>query len=194
MITLYQFPVSGNSQKIRLMLSLLRLKFKLENVDGVKRVHKSEAFLRMNPFGQVPVLVDGEFVLRDSQAILVYLAQRYGKGAWLPLDPENLARVTAWLSTAANEVVRGPNLLRLHYRFGREIDVSAAQSAAHQLLHILEAQLSQVDWLVGEQPSVADIAMYPYIALSPEGKVDLTLFPAVLRWLGRIEKLPGYAN
>ena len=137
MIKLYQFPASGNSHKIRLMLSLLDLKFKLENVDGGKRAHKSEAFLRMNPFGQVPVLVDGEFVLRDSQAILVYLAQRYGNGMWLPLDPENLAKVTMWLSTAANEVVRGPNLLRLHYRFGREIDVSAAQFATHQLLHIV---------------------------------------------------------
>lgn len=176
------------------MLSFLDLPYEGHNVAGSEREHESAEFLQLNPFGQVPVLIDGKVILRDSQAILAYLASAYGSTTWWPTGHGELGQVVSWLSTAANEVARGPALLRMHYRFGRPIDVPAAQMAADQLLDILEDHLSNRDWLVGSLPSVADVAMYPYIALAPEADLDLSFYPAVCRWLLRFQALPHYLH
>lgn len=127
MIELYEFPLSGNCHKVRLLLSLLGLDYRSHVLNGAEREQKTPAFLALNPFGQVPVLADGGTVLRDSQAILVYLARRYGGPDWWPDDPAALAGTVAWLSVAANEMAHGPNALRLHHRFGRPLDVPAAR-------------------------------------------------------------------
>ncbi|HEX5356165.1 MAG TPA: glutathione S-transferase family protein, partial [Aquabacterium sp.] len=147
------------------MLSLLKLPHEVINVAGAKGEHKSPEFLAMNPFGQVPVLVDGDKVLRDSQAILFYLASQYGQGQWVPADPQEGARVVSWLTVAASEVSRGPGALRLHHLFGRPLDVPAAEKLSAELLAVLNDHLSHGEWLVGHQISIADLAMYSYIAL-----------------------------
>lgn len=192
MISLYEFHASGHCHKVRLMLALLGLQYTSIVVDGANRAQKSPEFLQMNPWGQVPVLTDGTVVLRDSQAILYYLAQTYGKGMWLPEGPSAAAQVVAWLSTAANEVTHGPNMLRLHHKFGRTIDVAAATAITADLFQLLETYLSQHTWLVGTAPTIADIAVYPYLALAPEGHWDLVPYPRVRAWLGRVRALPGY--
>jgi len=192
MIKLYQFQLSGNSHKVRLMLSLLSLPFETYDVSGASREQKSPEFLALNPFGQVPVLVHDEVVIRDSQAILAYLGKTFGNGIWWPESASEMAQVVAWLSTAANEVAHGPNLLRLHHRFGREINVSAAEAVTAQLMQTLEQQLSKGDWLVGSSATVADIAIYPYIALAPEAQMDLLQYPAINTWIARMQALPGY--
>jgi glutathione S-transferase len=194
MITLYEFALSGNCHKVRLMLSLLGLDYQSVVVNGSERQQKSMEFLAMNPFGQVPVLTDDSVVFRDSQAILVYLAKNYGNEQWLPNDAAALAEVVAWLSTAANEVVLGPNRLRLHYKFGRDIDVEESRQISIKLLDVLEAWLENHPYLSNNQVTIADIAVYPYIALAPEGKIDLSLYPAVIAWLTRIQALPGYVG
>lgn len=194
MITLYEFALSGNCHKIRLMLSLLGLEYKSILVDSSQKQQKSAEFLAINPFGQVPVLSDDEVVIRDSQAILVYLAKKYGNTNWLPDNVVALADVIAWLATAANEVALGPNRLRLHHKFGRNINIDEASQIALTLLAILQQQLNLQPWLVSEQVSIADIAIYPYIALAPEGRIDLSPFPAVTAWLSRIQTLPGYVG
>ena len=192
MIELYEFALSGNCHKIRLMLSILGLEYQSINVNGGERQHKSAAFTLMNPFGQVPVLVDDGVTVRDSQAILVYLARRYGDDHWLPNEPAALADVIAWLSTAANEVALGPNRLRLHYKFGRTINLNEAEQVAENLLQILQEKLEQQAWLTGEQITIADIAVYPYVALAPEGRIDLQLYPSILNWIRKIQAIPGY--
>ena len=130
--------------------------------------------------------------VRDSQAILVYLARRYGDDHWLPNEPAALADVIAWLSTAANEVALGPNRLRLHYKFGRTINLNEAEQVTENLLQILQEKLEQQAWLAGEQITIADIAVYPYVALAPEGRIDLQLYPAILNWIRKIQAIPGY--
>lgn len=194
MIVLHEFPVSGNCHKIRLLLSLLGVSYQSHAVNPGAAEHKSAAFLEMNPFGQVPVLVDDDTVLRDSQAILVYLAGRYGNEQWLPKEPAEMAQVVAWLSTAANEISRGPSALRMHYKFGRAIDMAAAADITAKLFALLEQHLKENQWLALGRPTIADIAIYSYVALSPEGKVDLDPYPAIRAWLGRIQSLPGYAG
>jgi len=192
MMTLYEFALSGNCHKIRLMLSLLDLDYRSVIVNGSEQQQKSVDFLAMNPFAQVPVLADDDIIVRDSQAILVYLAKKYGNGQWLPNDAKALADVVAWLSTAANEVSLGPNRLRLHYKFGRDINIEESRQISIKLLDILQARLEKQPYLTTDRVTIADIAVYPYIALAPEGKIDLSLYPAVTDWLCRIQALPGY--
>jgi glutathione S-transferase len=192
MLKLYEFALSGNCHKVRLLLSMLGLPYTSHPVNGSQAEHKSAEFLRLNPFGQVPVLLDGELALRDSQAILVYLAAKYPAAGLYPADPAMQALIQGWLSTAAHEVARGPGLLRLHYKFGRTIDLVAAQQLTTQLLNVVNDVLSEQPWLAGAQVTIADLAVYPYLALAHEGQVDLSPFPAITRWLRDFAALPGY--
>jgi len=194
MMTLYEFALSGNSHKIRLMLSLLGLDYRSVIVNGSEWQQKSVDFLSMNPFGQVPVLTDDDVIVRDSQAILVYLARKYGNEQWLPNEATALAEVAAWLSTAAKEVSMGPNRLRLHYKFGRAINSEESRQTAINLLNILQGRLEKYEWLATDHLTIADIAIYPYIALAPEGRLDLESYPAVTGWVSRIQALPGYVG
>ncbi|MDD2834358.1 MAG: glutathione S-transferase N-terminal domain-containing protein, partial [Methylotenera sp.] len=109
MIELYEFALSGNCHKVRLMLSFLELNYTSIAVNGSAREHKSSEFLAMNPLGQLPILKDKDIVIRDSQAILIYLAHHYGGELWWPQDSEALAKISAWLFTVSNEIARGPN-------------------------------------------------------------------------------------
>ena len=194
MMTLYEFALSGNCHKIRLMLSLLGLDYRSVIVNGSERQQKSVDFLSMNPFGLVPVLTDDDVIVRDSQAILVYLARKYGNEQWLPNEATALAEVATWLSTAANEVSMGPNRLRLHYKFGRAINSEESRQTAINLLNILQGRLEKYEWLATDHLTIADIAIFPYIALAPEGRLDLESYPAVTGWVSRIQALPGYVG
>lgn len=194
MIMLYEFALSGNCHKIRLMLSLLGLEYQSVIVNGSSQQQKSAEFLAMNPFGQVPVLTDGEVIVRDSQAILVYLAKKHGGKQWLPEEPEALSEVVAWLSTAANEVALGPNRLRLHYKFGRDINIEESRQISIRLLDVLQTRLEIHPYVAADLITIADIAVYPYVALAPEGRIDLSLYPAVMAWLRRVQALSGYVG
>ncbi|MDI3291290.1 glutathione S-transferase family protein [Polyangium sp. 15x6] len=191
---LYSHPLSGNSHKVRLLLSMLRLEHEEIVVDLLNGEHKTPSFLAMNPLGQVPVLVDGDETLRDSQAILVYLARKYGGEAWLPSDPAGLARVVQWLSFAANEVHHGPFLARLHFLLGVQLDLGLAQDRSRAALDVLDAHLAKRAWLEHDRPTIADIAVFPYVGLVREGKVQLDDYRNVIAWVERIRALPGYVS
>lgn len=195
MIKLYGHELSGNSYKVKLLLSLLNLEYEWIKVDLLKGEHKSPQFLSLNPFGQVPLLVDGETVLADAQAILVYLARRYGDEQWLPLDAVSLSQVVRWLSTTAGEIRQGPESARLYYLFKTtSINIDRANQKAEFILTQLNEHLSDRKWLEFERPTIADIAVFPYIALAPDGKIDLTPYPSVLAWIDRVKQLPGYIS
>lgn len=194
MIQLHEVALSGNCHKVRLLLSILGLSYESVAVDLAAGGQHTPAYLALNPFGQVPTLVDGNAVVRDSQAILVYLASRYGGDRWWPRDPVLQARIAAWLSTAANEIAAGPNSLRLHYKWGRTIDVSRSEAVTAKLLRIVDETLSRTRYLVGNQASIADLAVYPYLALSPEGRIDIDQNANILRWFRDIRSIDGYVG
>jgi glutathione S-transferase len=195
MIKLYGFPLSGHSHRVELMLSLLGLPMEFVLVDLKQGAHKTAGFLAdINSFGQVPAIDDNGVVLADSNAILVYLAATYGKGQWLPSDPVGQARVQRWLSAAAGQLHVGPASARLAVVFGAEIDTVNAIARSHALLKLVEQQLSQTRFLVGEQPTIADVAFYSYVAHAPEGNVSLADYPHVRAWLASIEALPGFVG
>jgi glutathione S-transferase len=193
MIKLYGHELSGNSYKVRLFLELLNLNYEWIKVDLMKGEHKSPDYLALNPFGQVPLLMDGETKLADAQAILVYLARQHGGEQWLPLEALPLAQVVRWLSTTAGEVRQGPENGRLYHLFGAtSINIERAHQKAEYILTQLDQHLSTHTWLEFERPTIADVAVFPYIALAPDGKIDLAPYPHVLAWIDRIKQLPGY--
>ncbi|WP_068826009.1 glutathione S-transferase family protein [Pseudomonas sp. BMS12] len=190
---LYDFTLSGNCYKVRLFLSLLNREAELLPVDLPGGAQKSADFLTLNPRGQVPVLVDDGQALFDSQAILVYLARRYADVDWYPLDALSQARVASWLSFAANEVAKGPGQARLHVLFRQPGDLTQALQRAAQVLELLDAHLAQHDWLAeGATPTIADLAVYPYVALAGDGGIDLAPYAHLAAWFSRIRALPGY--
>ena len=194
MIQLYDIELSGNCYKVRLMLSLLGLEYERVPIALNKGEHKTEEFLKLNPLGQVPVLRDGDVVIRDAQAILVYLARGYGGEEWLPTEAEPMSKVVQWLSVAANEIQHGVAALRLHSLFKAKIDLEQAQNKAHQTLQILDKHLSERLWLECNRPTIADVACFPYVALAPDGKISLEPYPQVVGWIERIKQLPGYVD
>ncbi|MBD0337503.1 MAG: glutathione S-transferase [Cyanobacteria bacterium Co-bin13] len=193
MIHLYGHELSGNSYKVRLLLSLLGLEYEWIQVDLLKGEHKSPEFLARNPFGQVPVLVDGDVTLADAQAILVYLARQYGGESWLPNDAIGLSQVVRWLSTTAGEVRQGPESARLYHLFKvTNISLERANQRAEFILTQLNQHLSQQAWLALNRPTIADVAAFPYVALAPDGQIDLTPYPHVQAWIERIKQLPHF--
>lgn len=193
MIKLYNFWLSGNCHKVRVMLSILKLECEFIPINVKESEQKSADFLQVNPFGTVPVLIDGAEVLRDSQAILFYLGMKYG-GEWLPSEPLAMSRVVQWLSTSAQDIQNSLAAARMHFFLGRELDVILAQQRAHNLLHTMDEYLKNRHWLEGDRPTIADIACFPYIALAGDAKVSLDNYPNVVSWLERIKQIEGYVS
>lgn len=191
---LYDLDLSGNCYKIRLFLALIEQPYTLRPVDFLDGEHKNEESIKRNTFGQIPVLVDGDLTLRDSQAILVYLARKFDRTDWFPNTPADEAKVVQWLMVAESEIARGPNDARLHDKFGYQLDVDLARTKSTRILTILNEHLSDRDWLELDRPTIADLACFPYIALSHEGAVSLEPYPAVQDWINRIKALPNFVS
>ena len=190
---LHHFPLSGHAHRAHLFLGLLGVEYELAHVDLASGAHKQPDFLALNPFGQVPVLEDGPVVIPDSNAILVYLAKKYGRTDWLPDSPAEAAAVQRWLSVAAGQIAFGPCAARLVTLFGAPFNHAEVIARAHSILKLVEKQLAGRSWIVGgTAPTIADVALYSYIARAPEGDVDLSPYPLVLAWLKRVETLHGF--
>ncbi len=190
-IRIHHFPLSGHSHRAELFANLAGIDHEIVLVDLPNGEHKQAAFLAMNPVGQVPVIEDGDVVVSDSNAILVYLARRYAP-AWLPTDASLEAEVQKFLTLAAGEQAYGPAAARLNTVFNANFDVEFTHALAHRYLAKIDTHLTGRDFLVGDTPTIADVALYSYTAHAPEGNVSLEAYPAVLRWLANIEALPGF--
>ena len=199
-ITLHEFLLSGSCYKVRLFLSILGVAYESRLVDYFPgHAHKEPDFLELNPLGQIPVLTDGEVCLRDSQAILVYLASQYDAGGgWYPDDPAGRGRVAMWLAFAGSEIAHA-SAARLHDMLDHDVDVEAARRRAHRAFsilddHLIEREFAGEDWIAGPAPTIADIACFPDVALSHDGGIARDDYPAIDRWLTRVMKLPGFID
>ncbi|HKP26370.1 MAG TPA: glutathione S-transferase [Dongiaceae bacterium] len=189
---LYHHPLSGHAHRARLFLSMLGVAHELVQVDLMAGAHKAPAFLQMNRFGQVPVLDDDGTIVSDSNAILTYLAKKHRRADWLPETPEGAAAVQRWLSVAAGQIAFGPAAARLVTLFGAKFNAEEVIARAHAILTVIDAELEGRSWIAAAQPTIADVALYSYIASAPEGNVDLSAYRNVLAWLRRVEALPGF--
>jgi glutathione S-transferase len=191
-IRLHRFALSGHAHRAQLMLSLLGVPHELVDVDLAGGAQRTPAFLALNPLGQVPVIQDGETVVADSNAILVYLAlTRDPQRRWLPEDALAQARVQRWLSAAAGPLAFGAASARVAHLFGRPMNPQSI-TLAQQLLEGTERHLDGREWLAASHPTIADVAMYSYTAHAPEGGIPLEPWPRTRAWLRRFEGLPGF--
>ncbi len=191
---LHGIPLSGHTHRVQLFLSLLNLPHEFVTVDLAGGAHRTPAFLAMSPFGEIPVLEDGDLNLADSTAILVYLALKYdASGRWLPREPVAAARVQRWLSTASGKIACGPAAARMVTVFGAPFDHERVRSIALRLFDTMEGELAG-PYLVGDAPTLADVAAYSYIAHAPEGGVSLKPYPRIRAWLDNVRALPGFVG
>lgn len=190
---LFDNEFSGHSHRVRLFLSLLGQQYERIPIDLRNDEQKTPEYMKLSPLGQVPTLVDDDIVVTDSTAALVYLAKRYdNSGRWLPNDPAGAAAVQLWLSTAAGELYRGPATARAIKIMARKADYDAAKSCAEQLFQWMQSVLVDHAWLAADQHTIADIAMYSYVRVADEGELDITPYPAIVRWLEDVEQLDGF--
>lgn len=201
MIKLYDYELSGNCFKVRQLLAWLGVDYERVAIDfHPGREHKSARFIdELNPLGQIPVIDDDDFVLRDAQAIMVYLASRYDASRrWYPDDARLRGQITIWLATA-DEITRTASAARLHDALGYPFDIEACRSGARAVFRVLDDHLAErasagFAWLVGGQPTIADLACFPYAALAGEGGIALDEFPALRRWIWDFRHLPGFVG
>lgn len=191
-MTLYDMPTSGHCHRVRLFLSILGLDY--DKVPISTRAGKTmpPEYLALNPLGQVPTFVDGDVVISDSTAALVYLAKTYAEDPWLPEDAADAAAVQRWLSTASGELYRGPASSRAARLFGRELDVAAADAWSKRLFDWMQSHLNDRTWLATDRATIADVAMYSYVRVANEGDLDIAPYPAIVRWLADVEQLDGF--
>jgi glutathione S-transferase len=190
-IVLHGGERSGHTHRVVLLLNMLGLPHRF--VPSPPDVRRTEAFLKLNPLGQIPVLEDGPTVLADSSAIMVYLVKRYAPGSpWLPDEPVGASRVQRWLSIAAGELRYGPAMARLMTLWGAPGDSAQVDAISSRVLKFMNAHLEQRSFLALDHPTIADLACYAYVAHAPEGGVSLAPYPAVQAWLRRIEQLPNF--
>ena len=195
----YLGTISGNSYKLRILLSLLRVPHEVVIVDLANKQHKSAAFLQINPRGEVPALEDEGKVIWDSAACLVYIARKFGaehgSEQWLPTDAAGMAEVMQWVALAATELQCGLQYARRGVLQGRWTlgTLEDGQKFGRVALEICETQLKKNDWLALGRPTIAEPACFPYIETAPEAKVALEEYPAVVKWMERCKKLPGWA-
>ncbi|MBS1036220.1 MULTISPECIES: glutathione S-transferase family protein [Gluconobacter] len=184
----YGIPLSGHVHRVRLFLSILKLDYSF-----VEASMQSSEVLKLNPLGQIPILEDGDIILTDSNAILVYLAKTYASdSSWLPEDALGTARVQKWFSIAAGELRYGPAMARAATLWKRPDDIASAQVKAAKLLPFMNDELKQRPFLAGDMPTLAYLSCYAYIKRVPEGEVSLVPYSAVQQWLECIEALPDF--
>jgi glutathione S-transferase len=193
---LYYMRNSGNAYKVRILLSLLNVPYEKVVIDSKNKEHKGPEFRKLNPRGEVPVLVDDGLVLWDSSACLLYVARKYGGEQWLPSDPAQMAQVMQWVALAGNEIQFGLQYARRGVLQGRWTAGTLEQGHAmgRVALDALEGRLKDSDWLALGRPTIADVACFPYIETAPEAKLPLDPYPSVIAWLDRCRALAGWAK
>ncbi len=194
---LYDYILSPSCYKVRLMAALTGVKLELRPVDfhpGLE--HRGPALLALNPAGSIPILEDGDLILTESSAILVYLAAQAAPEWLASAKPEEAARVQQWLSFSSR-LTASLGGARLHEMLLRPGDIEALQAQGIAALRELEAGLVEQNlrgqrFLAADRPTVADIACFPYVALAPDGGVSLDPYPAIRLWSRALRSLDGF--
>jgi glutathione S-transferase len=189
---LYDFAFSPNSRKVRAVAYELGLTFEHVHVDLLKGASRTPAYLALNPNGRVPVLVDGDFVLWESTAILRYVAAKSG-GRLLPTDIRAQAEMDRWFSWQLAHL--GPAITKVAFErvvkkvLGQgapdEEAIAAGSRDFAQLTGILDAALDGRQYVAGAL-SIADFALASHYSVASTAGLDLVPFPRVSAWLARV--------
>ncbi|WP_028745722.1 glutathione S-transferase family protein [Rhizobium mesoamericanum] len=193
---LYDYILSPSCYKVRLMAALTAVKLDVRPVDfHPGGEHRGPELMALNPAGSIPILEDGDLVLTESAAMLVYLAAQSAP-EWLGQTADESARVQQWLSFS-HRLTASLGGARLHEMLLRDGDIAALQAQGIAALRELEAGLVEQKlrgkpFLASDRPTVADIACFPYVALAPDGGVSLDPYPAIRLWSRSIRALDAF--
>lgn len=188
---------SGNCYKIKLMLSLLGLPYEWVAVDILKGETRTPAFLQKNPNGKIPVLeLDDGTCLWESNAILNFLAEG---SAYLPTEARLRTQVLQWqffeqYSHEPSIAVARFIQFYLGMPAERREEYQLKLQEGYRALAVMEQQLERTPFLVGNDFSIADITLYAYTHVAHQGGFDLAAYPAIGRWLARVQAQPGYVG
>lgn len=188
---------SGNCYKIKLMLNLVGIAYQWVPVDILNGETQTPAFLEKNPNGKIPVLeLDDGTCLWESNAILNFLADGT---EYLPTEPRLRTQVLQWQFFEQYSHEPSIAVARfIEFYLGlpeeRADEYRALQKSGYRALAVMEQQLKRTPFLVGDAFSIADIALYAYTHVAPQGGFDLTRYPGIVQWLERIRQQPGYVG
>ena len=195
MLKLYDYLPSGNSYKVRLVLAQLGIPYERIDVDILKGQTRTPEFLAMNPNGRIPLLeiAPGNF-LAESNAIMFYLA---GGSALLPDDPLQQAQVLQWLffeQYSHEPYIATPRfwiaLLGKEQEYREEL--AKKRGPGYAALKVMDQHLGTRDFFVAGCYTIADIGLYAFTHVAPEGGFDLSAFPSILAWFGRVKAQPRH--
>ncbi len=197
MITLYDYLDSGNGYKARLLLSQLAMPYRYVELDILQGAARTPQFLAKNPNGTIPVLelADGR-CLPESDAILWYLAEG---SAFLPAERFDRAQVLRWLcfeQYSHEPYVATPRFIVRHLPADspRRAELPQRLTRGRAALQVMERHLATRAFFVAERYSIADIALYAYTHVAPDGGLELEAYPSVRNWLARVAAQPGYVR
>ena len=193
---LYDHPLSGNCYKARLLLSHLGVEYEKIKVELFEGEHKSDSFTKLNPNQKIPVLIDGDYTIWESNAVVLYIAKKFSPNSYFAEDPMGFGTTVQWTVFGKTSIDPYLAVSRYYLKFlgDGNYDKDALETLQQQgrnSLRIMDDHLSSNDFLAGEY-SVADMCCYPYILLADEGGVDIAEYPNVERWCRSIEAQKGY--
>ena len=199
-LVLHDYELDDGCYKVRLLLSMIGLAHKAIAVDvHPGREHLSPRYRRLSPQGALPILEDGALVLYGAEAILAYLAHRYDPArTWLPEEHAAFGRVLQWLAFAAGALQPAARA-RWHHMLEVEADAAAVDRAARAAFRVMDdhmtvRELDDASWFTGGAPTIADLALFPAIALSRDFGIEHEEYPALRRWIRRVRALPGFVT
>ena len=196
MFTLYTYPLSGNGRKVHMFLEEVGAPYQITRIDLMKGEQKNPDYLKLNPNGKVPTLVDAGFVLWESNAILLYLAEKFPTAKLLPTEAQDRARVFQWLlfeqttfRPPLSFLMRQTRTTPVEQRDQTAIDQAWGEVRVN--MGILQAVLSGRDY-IGGTFSVADMAILPYVYLATDLGTDLSAWPTVAAYYQRLSDRPSW--
>ncbi|MEZ4451358.1 MAG: glutathione S-transferase family protein [Nannocystaceae bacterium] len=203
---LYAFPGSPNSRRVLAVVAHLGVDVDLQIIDLSKGQSRTPEYLEINPMGRTPTLVDGDFVLWESNAIIQYLTDRAREAGHaeaatlLPTDARGRADVTRWQAWqmshlgAAVQTIVYENLVKRMF-MGQEpdaVEVERGLRNYHPNAKFLDAHLNGRSWITGEHLTLADFAIAAVLMYAPMAGVPLEEYPNIRAWMGRMNELPAW--
>jgi glutathione S-transferase len=197
---LYHFPLSSNSRKCVIVAQLLGIDLEVAPLDLMKGENRKPEYLKLNPNGKVPTLVDNDFVLWESAAIMQYIADKKPGNALYPQDARSRADINRWLFWAANHfnvaiaTLVFENVLKGMMGAGSPDagTVAKAEEQFKQCATVLDAHLNGKEWIVGKAMTLADIGVSTALMYTPMAKLPLAGFGNIEKWFGRIQALDAW--
>ncbi len=196
MFTLFTYPMSGNGRKVHMCLEEVGARYEITRIDLLKGEQKSPEYLKLNPNGKVPTLTDEGFILWESNAILLYLTDKFPTTKLLPVEIQDRARAFQWL-LFEQTTFRPPlsTLVRLtRFTPPEKQDKQAIEHAWSEVrtnMGILQTSLSGRDY-IGGTFSVADMAVLPYVYLATDLGLDLSSWSTVAAYYQRLSARPTW--